>query len=70
MIIEKYIARDKDGRLFIYNLTPCERFEDSECFIPQEISPGYDDRGYFQLPRESFPEITWDNSPIKITFEI
>ena len=66
----KYIARDKDGRIFIYDMPPCERFEDSECFIPQDIKPGYADRGYFQLPKESFPEVTWENSPVKIKIEL
>lgn len=68
--MEKYIARDKDGRLFIYDLPPQERFEDSECFIPQDLSTGHADRGYFQLPKESFPEVTWENSPIKIYLEL
>ena len=57
-----WIARDKDGSLWLYTDKPikgkdmwvCEDFNNSKCL---EISNKYTN-GIFQLP-----EVTWENSP-------
>lgn len=57
---ELWIARDKNGELYLYKVKPI-RSEDVF------YSPEYDFLDdYFRLPNDSYPEITWFNSPKKL----
>lgn len=59
--MELFIARDKDRRLFLYYAEPIrekERFKE-----PVSLES-------FELNKEAFPEITWENSPKKVKLEL
>lgn len=65
-----WIARDENGDLFMYDKKPerCEKF-----FAPATrttITP----LSWWALPKSSFIEVTWENSPIKydlvMTFKV
>jgi len=52
-----WIARDRDGELYLYNEEP-ERKELSGEFLPP--------KGVMLIDKNSHPEITWENSPQQI----
>lgn len=54
-----YVARDKNGELFVYELKPIHK--NHEYFEPKEHSR------FFKIPKKHFREITYRNSPVKIT---
>lgn len=57
-MIELWIARDKDFRLFLYKRKPIKGnvvFLGGSCF---------------QLNTDDFPEVTWENSPQKVKIEL
>ena len=56
-----WIAREKSGTLFLYRSMPIK-----DTYIFKAISP-YD---YWLLPRELFPEVTFENSPQKVELVI
>ena len=55
-----WIARDKDGKLYVYNIKP-KRYK--EVFFVDFIN----DKDCFNINSEEFPEVTWENSPFEIT---
>lgn len=52
-----WTARDKDGKLYFYSKKPIK----DECMF---VTDGYGD--FFELDKNSHPEITWENSPQQI----
>lgn len=56
-----WIARDKDGLLYLYDNTPEKR---SEYFLPYA---GYDD---MPLDNGLFPEVTFENSPQEVELKL
>lgn len=58
--IDAWVARDKDGRIFIYENKPY-REEDL-----------WDGSYYIELPKNDFQEVTFENSPkkVKVTIEL
>lgn len=56
-----WVARDKDGELYLYDANPKRR---SECFGSQFW-------GHSMVLDESmFPEVTWENSPWKVELNL
>lgn len=55
---ELYVARGKGGKLTAHTSEPKMRFGGWMA---------YD--GDLELPNSWFPELTWDNSPIKVKFD-
>lgn len=72
MIMELYIARDKDedGGLFLYNNKP-NFVEDEGLFLSNENSEDndilYDG---IEIDPRLFPEVTWENSPQKVELKL
>lgn len=60
--MEFWIARDKDGLLFLYE--DCPRRE-AERFMPCDIPVNY-----FEVDAGEFPEVTWKNSPKKVELKL
>lgn len=61
MIMKLWIARDKDGSLFIYGAEPlihCNSF-----FITGR-------NGAIRLKKELFPEVTFENSPQEVEIKL
>ena len=56
-----WIARDKEGQLYLYDNTPDKR---SEYFLPYA---GYND---FCLDSRMFPEVTFENSPREVELRL
>ena len=56
-----YIARDKDGALYLYDNMPNKR---SEHFLPYT---GYE---YIPLDDRLFPEVTFENSPQEVELKL
>lgn len=61
MELKGWLARDKDGSLRLFDDVP-ER--DYEMFY------AYFGLFYFKPPKDSFPEVTWENSPVEVTIKI
>ena len=58
-----WVARDKDGKVFIYNSEPIR--------LESEFKFDGDSFGHcVELHNGLFPEITWENSPKKIKMEL
>lgn len=63
-----YIARDKDGGLYIYENKPWRQLSE-KMWVDSIISmdyklPGF---GYFeQLSPELYPDLTWDDEPMEV----
>lgn len=53
-----WVARDLDGKLFLYSKKPYRGFYS---FVPKE-----DDYSYNQLNEKLVPEITWEDSPVQV----
>lgn len=63
--MELWIARDKDeagGELYLYGKQP-SIMKNKICWDSKELY-------YARLPKELFPEITWENSPKKVELKI
>lgn len=56
-----WIARDQNGVICLYENRPTKR---NNYFV------GIDNLGYIYLPKEWFPEVTWENSPKEVEFNI
>ena len=53
-----WIARDKDGGLFMFSQPP--KREDSY-FVAEKTKP--EPLAWWELPSEMLPDVTWENSP-------
>ena len=58
-----WIARDKDGKLFVYGCEPVIR-KAKEFVCAGNENSDYDD--WCELNPKEFPEVTWENSPVEI----
>ena len=56
-----WIARDKDGRLFLYEKKPIGRDSTSWLISPNSNNEEIDD--------DWFPEVTWDTEPIELVIK-
>lgn len=68
--MELYIARDKDGILFLYNNKPV-RVEDEGLFLSNVDSE--DNDIYYEgieIDPKLFPEVTWENSPKQVELKL
>jgi hypothetical protein len=70
-----WIARDKNGELFIYTAKPVRRaekfkykdyYQDTFDAINEYEDPGYP---WTKLPKNFYPEVTWKNSPKKLIID-
>ena len=61
MIMKLWIARDKDGELYLYDAYPKKQSEFFGCKF-----------GYSSMPLDGslFPEVTWENSPRKVELKL
>ncbi len=60
-VVEGWVARDKDGMIFLHKIRP-QRVLFAEGFPPEE--------DFYELPKDSFPSITWESEPRKARIEI
>lgn len=73
-----YIARDKNGYLYLYNNKPIRTKEGTE--FENDYDYGYVDsiykdyleidKGYIEIDSELFPEVTWENSPQQVNLTL
>ena len=60
--IDGWVARDKDGEIFFYRDKPIR----DNSFWYDSLPEG----GYFGLPRDFFPDVTWESEPLDVTIAI
>lgn len=66
--MELYVARDKDGALFLYLNEPVR---DVVYYVFQgTLANGYHGADWVELPKDKFPSVTWENSPVKVTLNL
>ena len=68
MIVNMWIARDGNGKLYLYENQPVLRGSDTTDWLYFESKDIME--GYVELPIYMFPEITFENSPQKIKLEL
>lgn len=56
--MELWIARDKNGNLFLFQLEPVR------------VTDVFAGGGYMQIGSRLFPEVTWENSPKKVELKL
>lgn len=59
-----WIARDKDLGLFLYTEDEPKRSDDIFVLHP------YGKARFFEIDKNDFPEITWENSPMEVEFKL
>ena len=59
-----YVARDKNGKLYIYDKLP-KRKRQFACWFTNNP---YDK--FYELPKDWFPEITWLSKPVMVEITI
>lgn len=62
-----WIARDKDGKLFLYNYLP-NRNNDSGNFM-EEVDDMWNGE-VMRIDPKLFPEVTWENSPKQVELKL
>lgn len=67
-IMELWIARDGDGQLCLFDDEPVLRGNDNIDYLYFESKDLM--KGYIKLPRDYFPDLTFDKSPRKIELKI
>lgn len=69
-----WVARDKDGRLQLFEGHPIKEVEKGEWnyySIFSDFRPEWEhDFSVKLLNRELFPELTWDDEPIEVELEV
>lgn len=55
-----WIARDKDGKLYFYNLKPDKIDNYFQC----------DFGGMLRINPNLFPDVTWENSPVEVELKL
>ena len=60
-VIEGYVAKDKDSCSFIYELKP----RMSKTINGVWVSPSMDGC-VLRIPKEAFPNLEWEDDPIKV----
>lgn len=56
-----WVARDKDGELYLYDAYPAKQSEFFRCQF------GY---RYMLLDGNLFQEVTWENSPVRVELKL
>ena len=64
--MEMYLARDKEGFLALYVSEPVK---DEDVFFPDVDDDEWKEQ-YIVLDKELFPEVTFENSPVKVEIKI
>ena len=62
--MQYWIARDKDGNLFLYENQPQIPYEEATYFNTENFEK------CFELPSDAFPELTFENSPKRIKLSL
>lgn len=62
-VLEGWVARDEDGALNLFDREPERIAECAWAYFPGH-SLG------FSLPKESFPEVTWESEPLPVILTI
>lgn len=62
MIMKLYIARDKDGSLFLYDTKPIRGWE--YFYSRRGLNDG------IELNQYTFIEVTWENSPKRVELKL
>ncbi len=60
--IDVWVARDEDGEIFFYRDKPIR----DKSFWYDFFSEG----SYFGLPRDFFPDVTWESDPLEVTITL
>lgn len=60
-----WIARDKDGELCLYKTKPWKRI--NTIYHNDEFDCN---DSFIKIDSDLFPEVTWENSPKKVKFEL
>lgn len=64
LIMKMWIARDEDGRLYLHGMKPFSvRYGHNES---GKACWDNEDENWMMLREESFPEVTFENSPIEV----
>lgn len=58
--INGYIARDKNGNLYIYDKLPKRDRANGIWQVNEKFDK------FYQLPKDWFPEITWSSEPLLV----
>lgn len=67
-MLEFWIARDKNNELFLYKEEPVRG---EELFTPRDFpSSNNKVETFYSIDSFLFPEVTWDNSPLKVEINI
>ena len=64
--MEMYLARDMEGFLALYVSEPVK---DEDVFFPEVDDDEWKEQ-YIVLDKELFPEVTFENSPVKVEIKI
>lgn len=64
--MEYYIARDKNGYLYLFNNEP--EITNNDTFISSKRDTNFSSCLY--IDKNLFPEVTWENSPRKVKIEL
>ena len=64
--MEMYLARDREGFLALYVSEPAK---DEDVFFPDVYDNEWKEQ-YIVLDKELFPEVTFENSPVKVEIKI
>lgn len=56
-----WIARDKDGSLFLYGKKPIGKNSTTWLMCPNSMNE--------RLEEDWFPEVTWENSPVELVIK-
>lgn len=69
--MELYIARNKNGYLYLYNNKPI-RNEEFNTFDMDDDNYEYNKLydNYVEICPELFPEVTWENSPQQVELKL
>ena len=63
-----YIARDKDGDLGLYRLQPVLDLDGKSWSLNSESGVMY--KEFIELDKNSFPEVTFENSPQQVKINL
>lgn len=66
--MELYVARDEDGRLFLYLNEP-ERDYTYGVF-QRSAGNSWTTEDFMEMPQTAFSSVTWENSPVKVTLNL
>lgn len=61
VVIESWVVREKNGELVLNKIKP---YKEDGVWITSPLSV------FYELPKESFPSITWESEPRKARIEI